>query len=205
MPTFPVDLETWLTPFRVAEQTFDLGEGLSVQNRTAGGDVIRSGGAARLWHGSLTLTPMDNAEARSLEARLNALRGVGAYFTMRDYRFDTVITGTLAVQASGLVNITGGPANAAIRAGSYIGFEYAGRRALHQILTATTLNASGVRNGIEVVPPVRPGAVNGSAVSIGSAKFNAVLIPSSLRVGSANPGYTSSVSFDWTQTLRQYP
>lgn len=206
MPVFPVDLETWLTPFRVVEQTFDLGEGLSVQNRTAGGEVIRSGGATRLWHGKLVLGRMRNDQVAGLEARLHALRGAGAYFTMRDYRRTGSFTAALAtVQANGTINLSGGPANAPIRGGDFIAFDYAGRRALHQVLTDTTITAGGTRTGIEVVPPVRPGWAANASVGVGSVRFRAVMVPGSLDMGQSRGIWHDGISFDWTQTLRETP
>ena len=42
MPTFPVDLKDYLGGCaRVEQQTFDLAQGLQVQNQTAGGEVLR--------------------------------------------------------------------------------------------------------------------------------------------------------------------
>ena len=206
MPTFPVDLEAWLAPFRIVSQTFDLGEGLSVQNRTAGGEIIRAGGAARLWTGSLALAPIDNSGAAALEARLNVLLGAGAYFTIRDYRRSGSISATLAtVQANGTVNISGGPANGTLRDGDYLAFGYANRIALHQIVVGGALNGTGARNGVEVVPPIRPGWAAGVAVTIGSPKCRAVMVPGSLRIGLAADRVTEGISFDWTQTLRENP
>lgn len=206
MPTFPVDLETWLTPFRVVEQTFDLGEGLSVQNRTAGGEVIRSGGAARLWHGKLVLGRVRNDQVGALEARLHVLRGAGAYFLIRDYRRTGAISANLAaVQANGTINISGGPANGTLNDGDYIAFGYASRIALHRIVVGGALSGTGARNGVEVVPPIRPGWVAGVGLTIGAPKCRAVMVPGSLSMGQSRGIWHEGISFDWTQTLRENP
>lgn len=206
MPTFPVDLETWLAPFRVVSQSFDLGEGLRTQNRTGGGEVLRTGGDVRLWRGSLFLAPLQNEDASALEAKAHVLRGAGAYFTIRDYRRSGSISATMAtVQANGTVNISGGPANGTLRDGDYIAFGYANRIALHQIVVGGALNGTGARNGVEVVPPIRPGWAAGVAVTIGSPKCRAVMVPGSLRIGLAADRVTEGISFDWTQTLRENP
>ena len=202
MPVY--DLETHLIPFSPTAQTFDLGEGMMVQNQTAGGEILRSGGAARLWRGTLALAQMPNAEAGIGDARLHMLRGPGAAFLIRDYRRNTGFTAVLqGVQANGTVNINTGPPGAVIRAYDYIGFDYAGRRALHQVVTGVTLNGSGVINGIMVIPPVRPGWTAGANVTVGSARCMAVMVPGSLRIGTASNGATDGASFDWIQTLRQ--
>lgn len=206
MPTWPVDLEAWLTPFRVVEQTFDLREGLQVQPQTAGGEVLRMGGAARLWHGKLVLGRVRNDQVAALEARLNVLRGAGAFFTIRDYRRSGSISATLAaVQANGTVNISGGPANGTLRDGDYMAFGYANRIALHQIVVGGALNGTGARNGVEVVPPIRPGWAAGVAVTIGSPRCRAVMVPGSLNMGQSRGIWHEGISFDWTQTLRENP
>ena len=147
-----------------------------------------------------------NDQVAALEARLNALRGAGAYFTIRDYRRSGSISATLAtVQANGTVNISGGPANGTLRDGDYLAFGYANRIALHQIVVGGALNGTGARNGVEVVPPIRPGWAAGVAVTIGSPKCRAVMVPGSLRVGLAADRVTEGISFDWTQTLRENP
>ena len=130
MPVY--DLDTFLAPLRVVAQTMTLGEGSSVQNQTAGGEVLRSGGAARLWRGSLVLAPMQNGDAGSLHAKLHALASSDAAFTINDMArdgagFTAQING---VNPDGRVSLRAAGANRVLRAGDYIGFTYVGRRAL---------------------------------------------------------------------------
>ncbi|SDL37245.1 hypothetical protein [Paracoccus chinensis] len=206
MSTFPVDLEAWLTPFRVVEQTFDLEEGLQVQNRTAGGEVIRAGGASRLWHGKLVLGRVRNDQVGALEARLHVLRGKGAYFTIRDYRRAGAISATLAtVQANGTVNISGGPANGTLNDGDYIAFGYANRIALHRIVVGGALSGTGARNGVEVVPPIRAGWTANTPVQIGSVRCRAVMVPGTLNMGQSRGIWHEGISFEWIQMLRENP
>lgn len=208
MPTYPVDLEAWLAPFRVVSQVFELGEGLQVQHRTAGGEVLRMGGAARLWRGSLMLAPIDNRDAAGLEARAHALRGAGASILVRDYRR----SGTAAGQIKGvngttrdILTLQGAPVGLVIAPGDYIAWDYSGRRALHQVVVGRTVNASGETGNIEIVPPMRTLPAIGTAVAVGAAKCRAVIVPGSLRIGAASAAITDGISFDWTQTLRENP
>lgn len=207
MPTFPVDLESWLVPFRIAEQTFDLGEGLSVQNQTAGGEILRSGGAARLWRGTLTLGRIRGADVPAVEARLHALRGNGASFLVRDYRKEaSVLAGTVRSFSATTMNILtlqGLPSRAVVSVGDYIAFDYSGRRALHQVIDGKTANTSGVTGNIEIVPPFRTGIANGIAVSVGNPVLRAVMVPGSLDMGQSRGLWHEGVSFQWTQTLRE--
>lgn len=208
MPTYPVDLEAWLAPFRVVSQVFELGEGLTVQNQTAGGEVLRSGGAARLWRGSLVLAPIDNKDAAGLEARAHVLRGVGASILIRDYR--RIGTRPAQIRATNpttrdILTLNGLPAGLAIVPGDYIAWDYSGRRALHQVVSGSTANSSGATGNIEIVPPMRTLPAVGSAVALGAARCRAVIVPGSLRIGTANAAITDGISFDWTQTLRENP
>ena len=206
MPTFPVDLKDYLGGCaRVEQQTFDLAQGLQVQNQTAGGEVLRSGGATRLWRGTVTLYAQRYGNARALHAKLHVLAGQGATFLVNDAMHDGIsFTAEInGVNADGRVSLRAAGANRVLRAGDYIGFTYAGRRALHQVVEPANANASGVTGAFDVVPPIRPGWAVGAAVTAGAARCVAVMVPGSLRVGASGPTATSGASFDWIQTLRQ--
>ena len=209
MPTYPVDLEAWLAPFRVVSQVFELGEGLQVQHQTAGGEILRSGGAARLWRGSLVLAPIDNRDAAGLEARAHVLRGVGASILVRDYRRDG-ISRAAQVRATNtttrdILTLQAAPVGLVIVPGDYLAWEYSGRRALHQVVVGATVNSSGVTGNIEIVPPMRTLPAAGTAVAVGTARCRAVIVPGSLRIGAASAAITEGISFDWIQTLREHP
>ena len=211
MPTFPVDLAAYLGGCaRMDQQSFDLGEGLSVQNRTAGGEVLRSGGAARLWRGTLTLFALRHADARALHAKLHVLRAAGASF----YIGDRTRTGSLVscqinssnfASAGDMVSLRALPAGYVVAAGDYVAWEYSGRRALHQVVTGATANASGVTGNIEIVPPLRAAPTVGGACWLGPAKCRAVMVPGGARVGVSNIVATTGAVIDWTQTLRENP
>ena len=210
MPTFPVDLAAYLGGCaRMHQQVFDLGEGLQVQHQTAGGEVLRMGGAARLWRGSLTLYPLRHDDARALHAKLHTLRGTGASFYIGDM---THKGGTAAGQIKGIngttrdiLTLQGAPVGLVIAPGDYIAWDYSGRRALHQVVVGRTVNASGETGNIEIVPPMRTLPAIGTVVAVGAAKCRAVMLPGTARVGTSNIVATMGVSFDWTQTLRENP
>lgn len=209
MPTFPVDLESWLQPFRVSGQTFDLGEGLTQQGQTAGGEILRSGGAARLWRGKLTLARIRGADVPALEARLHALRGKGASFLIRDYRKAASVKSATVRAYNGttldILTLQGLAAATVVAVGDYIAFDYSGRRALHQVVSGATANSSGVTGNIEVVPPFRAGIANGLAVSVGNPSLRAVMVPGSLDMGQSSGIWHEGISFGWTQTLSEVP
>ena len=209
MPTFPVDLVAWLAPLRVQQQAFGLGEGLTVQNQTAGGEVIRSGGAARLWRGSLALAPRTHAAAMLLEARLRVLSAAGASFNIGDMRRAGAaqaaqINSTNFATAGDIVTLKALPVGHVVAAGDYLAFDHSGRRALHQVVTGSTANASGVTGNIEIVPPLRAAPAVGTSVTIGG-KCRAVMLPGSLDPGTAGQVITAGATFDWIQTLRETP
>lgn len=210
MPTFPVDLTAYLGGCaRMDQQTFDLGEGLQVQNRTAGGEILRTGGAARLWRGSLALFPLRHEDARVLHAKLHILRAAGASFYIGDmtHRGGTRAAQFMSINATtGVFRVKGLPVGHVIKPGDYIAFDYSGRRAFHQFETGGTASSTGEIGALEVVPPFRPGsAVVDRTVTIGASKCRAVMVPGTARVGTSNIVATSGVSFDWTQTLRENP
>lgn len=208
MPTFPVDLKEYLGGCaRIEQQTFDLGQGLAMQPRTAGGEVIRSGGAARLWRGSVALYAQRYENARAIHARLHMLAGQGACFWIGDAmaKPDPGSAEILSVSAAGLISLRAAAPGRVIAPGDYLSFAYANRWALHQVTSGRTVQANGTTAGIEVVPPIRPGWNVGTGVSLGAPKCLAVMVPGSLRVGTSNRVATGGASFEWTQILREVP
>ena len=211
MPTFPVDLVAYLGGCaRMEQQTFDLGEGLTVQNRTAGGEILRSGGAARLWRGSLSLYALRHADARAMHAKLHVLRAVGASFYVADM---THAGPTAAGQINGqnfattgdLVTLSALPVGYVVSPGDYLSFNYSGRRAFHQVVVGATANGSGVTGNIEIVPPLRAAPAVGTAATVGRATCRAVMVPGASRVGVSNIVASTGVVIDWVQTLRENP
>ena len=210
MPTFPVDLAAYLGGCaRMHQQVFDLGEGLQVQHQTAGGEVLRMGGAARLWRGSLTLYPLRHDDARALHAKLHVLRGTGASFYIGDM---TQKGGTKAAQiqavnmtSRNVLRLQGAPAGLLVEPGDYIAWDYSGRRALHQVVVGRTADSNGSTGDIEIVPPMRTLPPVGTAVTVGAAKCRAVMVPGTAQVGSSSIVATTGISFDWIQTLRENP
>lgn len=209
MPTWPVQLDTWLAPFRVSGQTFSLGEGKSVQNRTAGGEVLNAGGAARLWRGTLQFWRMRADDAGAFEARLNALASPGASFWVRDYRrAPGAVTGAVLnfnATTRDIVTLKGLPAGHVINAGDYIAFDYSGRRAFHQVLSRVVASGTGTTGNIDIVPPFRTGMATDLPVYVGSPSLRAVMVPGSLRPAEASRIWSDGASFEWTQTLRENP
>ena len=210
MPTFPVDLLAYLGGCaRIDQQTFTLGEGLLMQPRTAGGEVIRAGGAARLWRGAVQLHAVRYGDARAIHAKLHVLAGPGASFWVSDYRHKapTVAGAILNFNATtrDIVTLKGLPAGHVINAGDYIAFDYSGRRAFHQALARVVATSTGTTGNIDIVPPFRTGMAVNIPVQVGSPALRAVMVPGSLRVGTSGMVATSGASFEWTQTLRENP
>lgn len=205
MPTFPVDLLDFLGTVRASQQVFDLSEGLQVQNRTAGGEVLRSGGAARLWSGSIELAMRSQVLGRELQAKLHALRGPGACFYIGDMTF-TPAAGTAqikSVTSSGLLMLQAAPVGRVIAPGDYLSWDYAGRRAFHQVVSGRKIASNGESSSIEVVPPIRSGWAAGATVELGLPRCLAVMVPGTLRIGRSQGVRHDGASFDWTQTLRE--
>ena len=210
MPNFPVDLREYLGGCaQIEQQTFYLGEGRTVQNQTAGGEILNAGGAARLWRGSVSLYAQSYHRARAIHARLHMLAGPGACFWIGDAMHKGIaLTGTIRVFNATLRNqitLQGLPARAIVSDGDYIAFDYSGRRALHQVVFGSTANSNGVTGTIEVVPPIRALAPIGLAATVGPGKCLAKMNPGSLKIGASGRVATTGASFEWTQTLSEVP
>lgn len=211
MPAFPVDLINYLGDVWVEQQAFDLMEGLSVQNITGGGEVLRSGGSARLWHGTLTFGTHYQSGSRALLAKLNTVRAAGASFYIGDMTVPLTPASTATINSTNFagagdsVTLAGLPNAFVVEPGSYIHWEIFGRRYLHQVVVGRTANASGVTAGIEITPRANTTIPVGHPVYVGRAKCRAVIVPGTFQVGGSRGVIHEGISFDWTQTLRENP
>lgn len=214
---FPLPVADFWAGLKLSAATFALPDVLS-HSRTRGGEVLVADQGARLWTGSVTFAPAQNANADAVMAQIEVLQAAGASFLA--HRFpqigprndpDGVTLGTsdptiysLAANAREL-RLTGLPSGYVLAPGDMMAFAYGTApvlQALHRVVTGSTADAGGLTGLIEVVPPLRPGAVTGASVSLLRPACKALLVPGSVSPGSYGPLHKRGVSFSFIQTLR---
>lgn len=193
---------------------FDLSE-QTTHARTKGGEILAANTGVRLWTARVTLDSMTANELAMIRPLLDLLRVAGSSFLMWDRTRpapSTDLTGAQLGSATPTIAeipnpreivLAGLPAGYTLSRDDLIGFRYGGRYALHQVVTGRAAGADGSTAAIEVVPPIRPGAEVGAAVSLKRAPVKAVLVPETLeREPTRGGNITDSLSFTAQQTLR---
>lgn len=214
---FPLTLAQFMDLLPVAVLTFDCPEQVFT-SRTAGGEILSADIGPRLWQGTIELGRMTPEEAAAVLPLIRLARGAGASFLARDLsrpgpRLDPkgLILGAAAVKIASVaanareIALKGLPANYALSAGDLLRFGYGSspvRYALHELVAPVTASASGVTGLVEVVPPIRPGAVADAAVTLVKPSCKAVIVPGSYQPGTPRRGLVEGVGFQFMQTLR---
>lgn len=215
MLTFPLSFEQFAGTLRVASLDWDLSENRQV-SEDGGGNLLIADNGPRLWGGTIAVTPHSHAHQRKAQALLQALRQGVATFYVGDKmaRFPAadpgglvlgaaVLTLSSPVTGSSTINLAGLPADYEMTPGDYLSFDYgAGRRALHQVYVGGRAAADSTIS-LSVVPAIRPGATDGTAVTLIGATCKAVVVPGSVKTGTiGRGGITGGFSFAFRQSLR---
>jgi len=104
------------------------------------------------------------------------------------------------------ISLSGLPANYVLSRGDYLSWTYnGGRRALHRVVEPVTASAGGVATSFEVTPPVRPGSVTSTPVTLRRASCAAKLRAGTVQKGRSRRTVTDGMSFEFIQTLRALP
>lgn len=216
--SFPLSLATFADTLLVAEATCDLPEQVQM-SRTAGGVQLMADMAERLWTGRINLGPMTRAEVGRPEVLIQVLKQ-GRSFQMFDRRRPyPLLDPTGAVLGASSVSIlalggdprelslAGLPVGYTLSAADYLSFSYTDLsitwQALHRVVdTSVVANGSGETALFEVVPPIRPGAVTGAAVTLKKPYCKAVMVAGSAMPSSGRSTLYDGLGFDWVQSLR---
>lgn len=184
--------------------------------QTAGGEVLDWEIGPQLWRGHITLGRMTRDETRHPDVLLDLLSASGASFWAYDTRHPApqmdpngTILGaatpsihTLPADARDL-RLQGLPNGYNLRRGDYLSFDYSGRRALHRVASVSVVTAStGITPSFQVIPPVRPGASVGAAVTLVRPTCKAKLLPGQVDKGRARSVITEGMQFHFIQTLK---
>jgi hypothetical protein len=210
--TYPLSLATWFDALPLASITFELSEAW-VTSETAGGEILTSGYGTRLWGGLCTIATRQHRDAERLAALGRALRAPGATFLATPTHMK-VPAGVPVLPASPVLNaqqngkeikIGGLTSGDKLAAGEFIGWTYGSsplRYALHQLVEDATAAGSGITGWAEVVPPIKPGKSNATAVVIEKPVCLARVVPGSWGPPQVRAVLAAGFSFAWTQSLR---
>ena len=191
--SFPLTAAQFFGTLRVQSARFWLPDA-TVQEGNEGGELFTATRGPRLWQAEFSLIQGYHADMDREQALVSLLPMPGASFFAYDprrtgphYDPDGAILGAASPTVSGSnareISITGLPVGYRIRRGDYIGFSYGAsptRHALHRAVDEATANAGGVASGIDVVPPIRPGLTNGTAVRFVLPVCKMVAVPGSI-------------------------
>jgi hypothetical protein len=210
--TYPIALADWFTGLEHASITFELSEAW-VTSETGGGEILTSGYGTRLWGGTCTLVPAYSRDMERIAALGRALRAPGASFLVTPIHAPKplgipVMPGAplLNSQQNGKeIKVGGLTSGDKLARGDFIGWTYGSsplRYALHQLVEDATAAGSGITGWAEVVPPIKPGKSNATAVVLQSPVCLARMVPGSWSAPLHRLASADGVSFAWTQSLR---
>lgn len=216
--TYPLALATFVDTLLCQRVTCDLPE-LVEQSRTAAGEQLTADMGERLWTGRIDLAKMKRTEIGRPEALIQVVKQ-GKTFQCYDRRRMYPLldpTGSILGAASVTILALGGdprelslaglPAGYTLSAGDYLSFSYTpiatALQAFHKVVDTTVVaNGSGQTPLFEVVPPIRPGAVAGAAVTLKKPFCKAVMVAGSASPSDGRSTLYEGLGFDWVQTLR---
>lgn len=214
--SYPLTQAQFLGALRIEEVTFRLTHPQE-HTRLGDGSVISASLGAALWTGTIRLAQANHARHAETEALIALMDQPGATFLCHDPRYQGPAfdpTGAILGAATPMIHsvaasmrelrITGLPGGYRLTAGDMLGFQYGSnpvRYALHRIVIGGTASSGGLTPMLEVVPPLRPGAAAGLAVSLLRPACKARLLPEPT-YGSGRQALSRGASFDFVQTLR---
>lgn len=216
MFNFPFQLNEFADRLRIRSQDWDLSENLRV-TEDGGGRLLTADAGPRLWEGSVTIAPDRHADQRRAVALAHVIRQAQASFLIGDPKGKfpiadpdgsllggAVVTLSEPVAGADTIALDGLPEGYVLTPGDYLSYAYGSQDekvALHQVTTGGAAAADGTL-AVGVVPRVRPGVADGTAVTLIGAACKAVLVPGSFKAGTIGLASTAGFSFSFRQTLR---
>lgn len=213
--SFPLTIAQFMAYLPISEVSLSAPAQVQLA-QTAGGEQLYSELGPQLWRGRITLGRMSRSEARHPDVLLDLLTASDASFWAYDTRdpapqYDPTgsILGASVPTIYALsgnnrdMRLEGLPSGYKLKRGDYLSFDYAGRRALHRVVsTSITTASTGITPIFEVMPKIRPGALVGAPVTLVQASCKAKLLPGQVDKGSARAVITEGMSFHFIQTLK---
>lgn len=181
------------------------------------GQILGADLAPSLWTGEVTLREYYHAEAREVEARINAvIRSQGSFYlydprlpypasdpdgvALEEYD-DVQINSLPDAKSMSLKNL---PAGFVIPVGTYLSWDYGldpVRRAFHDVSETVTANGGGVSPVFEVSPFIRTGAAVDQVVTLKKPAMKCIITPGSFDPPSTGNTETTQISFSVMQKV----
>lgn len=209
-----MSLADFWTRLPIEALTFDLTEPVET-SRDGSGAQLRHELGEELWTGEVRLGAMSPAEAADITTLLQHLRRAGRAFLAADSRRPAPTAGAAPLAGAAPViaalgdhgtslAVSGLPAGYTLARGDYLGFPYLdpARHALHRVAETVTAAADGTTDPFEVVPYLRPGAVEGAPVDLVLPSCRAVIVVGSSEPGGGRGPVTRGQTFRFIQSLR---
>lgn len=207
--SFPYSLAAFADVIRMSSVRMRLVDEQQV-SKGGGGRIITADMAPKYWAFDVTLTVMENAPMRQIQALITALDGSMNDFYLYDPRYaypvadpDGSLLGAASVQINSVdtnnkeMTLKGLPAGYVLSPGDCLHFDFGtpSKRALHMIVDGGTANGSGVTPAIEVRPHILPGATENAAVTLIKPSARVKIVPESFDPGTGRQIITQGMSF----------
>lgn len=210
--TFPLALATFWDAIKIESMSFDLATFQTVKTM-ADGTVVASQRATPRWQGEATLNVAFEDAAGvdaligSLLGSINAFQGydLARSYPKADPDGATLGSSSVTIHSVGSdgksLKLTGLPAGYVLSVGDYISVP--SRKALHQVVEASTANGSGVSPSFfEVRPPIRAGTIATDAVVLKKPYGFFRMVPGSLSPRSKTANVNGQISFRFSQVFQ---
>ncbi|WP_309086382.1 hypothetical protein [Chelativorans sp.] len=179
------------------------------------GDVIAAELAPPRWSGDVSIAPMYNDDAASVQALIESLDGaINSFylyapqkaFPMADPDGTLLGSATPTIGSLGANNksltVSGLPAGYVLTRGDLFSFDYGTnpvRRGFHRVAETVMASAGGVTPSFEVRPHFRPGVTTGRPITLIKPAAKVFIMPGSFNPGTASGPITSGMSFQVMQ------
>jgi hypothetical protein len=178
------------------------------------GQILGADLAPQLWTGDLTLAEKEHADARKIEAKLNAvIRSMGSFYLYdprtaypyADRDGSTLGSSTVKVKAKAdgkSLSLKGLPAGYVLTEGDYLAFDYnfSTRRWFGEVAEGVTADSSGDTATFEVSPFLPLEDVTGLVVTLVKPAMVCKIVPGSLSVQSTGNSVTTQIGFSVIQS-----
>lgn len=179
-----------------------------------GGKIFVADLGPKYWEFEVSIINMENADARRVQALIEALDESINDFYLYDPRGeypiadpDGSILGAASVTISALdannkeLTLAGLPTGYVLSPGDYLAFDYGTptKRALHRIVAGATATSGSAT--VEVRPHIEPGAATSAPVTLVKAAARVKMIPGSYDPGTVRQVMTSGMSFKCRQVI----